>query len=303
MTTFKKGEVVRIKNTATESKYGSGSNPGWNYAMSKMVGNEHAVEGVYVGGTRIEIGGWSWLPEDLELVTKGLRPFDAVKVDAISGKIIYDAAVAAGKKPTWALGGDAVMFVNPDGTLNSCRVHKEDYYGTSLNFLSVGEFIERLLHKTEEPLKYKDWVVEIKPGSVTIGCTTVDNATVKRIAAGIGGTSKHQLKDGDCVRVKDNALREWVTQETLARAGVDKRNTGTTKWPALVYRVDSNQVIGHSYTNDCNELTIDQWLERCGGEVITTKQGNVQLNKDSITIGEYELPNDLVKKIGEKLID
>jgi len=302
MTTFKKGDRVRIKATATKEKYNSGGNPGWDGPMGLMVGKDHTVG--RVTDMWVCIGYYSFLFEDVELATAGLQPYDAVKVDAITGKIVYDAAVAVGKKPVWSLGSEVVIFMDKSGLNGWSSRILADNSGDPLNYLSLGEFIERLLVKTEEPLKYKDWTVEIKPGSVTIGCTTVDNATVKKIIAGMGGTKKHSLQDGDCVAIKDKALREWVACETTARSGVKPYDpTSTVNFPVFVYRKHHPAFVGNDNTNDRNELTIDQWLERCSGEVITTKQGNVQFNKDSITIGEYELPNELVKKIGEKLID
>ena len=304
MTTFKKGDRVRIKATVNKDKY----RYLWDKKKDRMLGTEQVVcemtEASDGFGWMVSIGEYLFFKEDLELI--GLQPYDAVKVDAITGKIVYEAAVAAGKRPIWGYEKQAVIFMD-EGVigLNGWSTQASaDNSGHLLNYLSLGEFIERLLVKTEEPLKYKDWTVEIKPGSVTIGCTTVDNATVKKIIAGMGGTKKHSLQDGDCVEVKDKALREWVACETTARSGVKPYDpTSTVNFPVFVYRKYHPAFVGNDNTNDRNELTIDQWLERCGGEVITTKQGNVQFNKDSITIGEYELPNELVKKIGEKLID
>lgn len=303
MTTFKKGDRVRIKATVNKDKY----RYLWDKKKDRMLGTEQVVcemtEASDGFGWMVSIGEYLFFKEDLELI--GLQPYDAVKVDAITGKIVYEAAVAAGKRPIWGYEKQAVIFMD-EGVigLNGWSTQASaDNSGHLLNYLSLGEFIERLLVKTEEPLKYKDWTVEIKPGSVTIGCTTVDNATVKKIIAGMGGVNKHGLQDGDCVEVKDKALREWVAQETLVRAGVDKYSPNTTGWKVLIYRSVGNQILGNDVTRGRNELTIDRWLERCSGEVITTKQGDVQFNKDSISIGEYELPNELVKKIGEKLID
>lgn len=297
MTTFKRGDRVRIKATATKEKYNSGDNPGWDGPMGLMVGKDHTVG--RVTDMWVCIGYYSFLFEDVELATAGLQPYDAVKVDAITGKIVYDAAVAVGKKPVWSLGSEVVIFMDWSGLNGWSSRILADNSGDPLNYLSLGEFIERLLVKTEEPLKYKDWTVEIKPGSVTIGCTTVDNATVKKIIAGMGGKNRHGLSDGDCVMLRDKALQKFVHDETVRRTGKETNFSGN--YPALTYR--SYIITGNGNTDGLNELTVQEWLERCSGEVITTKQGNVQFNKDSITIGEYELPNELVKKIGEKLID
>lgn len=299
MTTFKKGDRVRIKATVDKKKY----KYLWDRNKDSRLGKEGVISGEFEVpdgiGHVMEIGAYLWFKEDLEPI--GLQPYDAVKVDAITGRIVYDAAVAAGKAPLWSYKNSAIMFWSDQNRLDG---YVAETNRQNLNYLSLGEFIERLLVKTEEPLKYKDWTVEIKPGSVTIGCTTVDNATVKKIIAGMGGTKKHSLQDGDCVAIKDKALREWVACETTARSGVKPYDpTSTVNFPVFVYRKHHPAFVGNDNTNDRNELTIDQWLERCGGEVITTKQGNVQFNNDSITIGEYELPNELVKKIGEKLID
>lgn len=301
MTTFKKGDRVRIKATVNKDKY----RYLWDKKKDRMLGTEQVVcemtEASDGFGWMVSIGEYLFFKEDLEPI--GLQPYDAVKVDAITGKIVYDAAVAVGKKPVWSLRDEVVIFMDESGLNGWSSQISADNSGYSLNYLSLGEFIERLLVKTEEPLKYKDWTVEIKPGSVTIGCTTVDNATVKKIIAGMGGTKKHSLKDQDCVTVIDNVLSEWLLAETMRRTGLGAYSSRTGLHKLLIFSTAHGSIIGSDGVGYRNELTIDQWLERCSGEVITTKQGNVQFNKDSISIGEYELPNELVKKIGDKLID
>lgn len=62
------------------------------------------------------------------------------------------------------------------------RLHLLNNPAPPFTMISVGEFYDRLCRMVK-PIKVGEHTVQFNPGSIKVGCTTIDNETVRAIAA------------------------------------------------------------------------------------------------------------------------
>lgn len=243
-----------------------------------------------------------------------LRPMDAVRVDPTTIRIVALAYRAlTGRTPVWTLQvaftreGDTMLHWTDDGIVSHGAARGP------LHFLSVGEFLDGLIAEFPplQPLRYEKWPVEFRPGSVTIGCTTVANDVVRRVLSAIDKPSDVRIAQpagilvNDCVTIADPELRKWVLGETTRRTGMPAASANTARYyPGLV--VHNGRVCGASIAgNEFRQKTVPEWLALCDATHPPIPVGSsvVGFKADSVMIGEHEVTHALVREIAKRLVD